>query len=130
MIVRTLDEILNTERDIRAANWSSRRLLLKGDGLGFSLHDTLIFAGTETQIRYKHHLEGVYCIEGSGEIVDLDEAGKVYPIRPGTLYALDQHDKHILRAHTDMRLISVFNPPLVGNETHDADGSYILNLDK
>ena len=127
MIIRTLDEIMGSKRAIKSENWVSRRLLLREDEMGFSLHDTLVLAGTETKIWYKHHLEAVYCIEGSGEIVALDEAGKTYPIRVGTLYALDKHDKHILRAHTDMRLISVFNPALVGNETHDEDGSYRLN---
>jgi L-ectoine synthase len=97
--------------------------LLRQDGLGFSLHDTLIHPGTSTTIEYKHHLEAVYCIEGSGEVETLAD-GQVHPIGPGTLYALDKHDRHILRAHTPMRLISVFNPALGGKETHDASGSY------
>ncbi len=129
MIIRTLDEILDSERVTNGETWSSRRLLLKEDGMGFSLHDTLVFAGTETKIRYKHHLEGVYCIEGRGEIEALDE-DKIYPIEPGTLYALNQHDNHMLRAHTNLRLISVFNPPLVGNETHDEEGSYPPNFEE
>ena len=29
-----------------------------------------------------------------------------------------------MRAATDLRLISVFNPPIMGDENHDADGSY------
>jgi L-ectoine synthase len=33
-------------------------------------------------------------------------------------------DRHVVRAETDLRLISVFNPPLRGDENHDADGSY------
>lgn len=125
MIVRTLNEIIGTERVIDGENWSSRRLLLKKDGLGFSFHDTLIHPGTATQIQYKNHLEAVYCIEGTGEVECLDE-GRTYPIQPGTIYALNQHDRHILRAFTAMRLISVFCPPLTGSETHDADGSYPL----
>jgi L-ectoine synthase len=57
MIVRTLEEILGTERDVRTARWASRRLLPKADGMGFSMHDTLVRAGSETEIWYKHHLE-------------------------------------------------------------------------
>jgi L-ectoine synthase len=91
--------------------------------MGFSFHDTLLFAGTETYIWYKHHLEAVYCIEGDGE-VELADTGAVCRLTPGTLYALDQHDRHYLRARTDMRLLSVFNPPLTGREVHQADGSY------
>jgi Ectoine synthase. len=125
MIVRTLSEIIGTVRDVRAenGNWVSRRLLLKDDGMGFSFHETTIFAGTETPIWYKHHLEAVYCVGGEGEIEDL-ATGITHPIRDGTLYALNQHDRHKLRAFSDLRLVCVFNPPLSGREVHDRDGAY------
>jgi len=123
MIIKNLEEIIGTENDIGAENWQSRRLLLKKDGMGFSLHDTIIWAGTETPIWYKHHLEAVYCIEGEGEI-ELTGEDVVYPIKPGTVYALNGHEKHYLRAKSNMRLVCVFNPPCTGKETHDEDGSY------
>lgn len=123
MIVRRLSEILDTERVVDGGNWVSRRLLLADDNMGLSVHDTLIRAGTETLIWYRYHLEAVYCIQGEGEVATLAD-GKVYPIAPGTLYALDQHDRHLLRAFSDLRLVSIFNPPLTGREIHDQDGSY------
>ncbi len=131
MIVRALDEIEGTPRDVRApnGNWVSRRLLLKSDEMGFSMNDTIIFAGTETHIWYSNHLEAVYCIEGKGEVETLDD-GRTYTIEPGTLYALNDHDEHLLRAFEDMRLVCVFNPALVGDEVHRADGSYALPADK
>jgi L-ectoine synthase len=129
VIVRTLDEIINTPRHVSGETWQSRRILLKSDGMGFSLHDTLIREGTEQRLHYKHHLEANYCISGRGEVVDV-KTGKSYPIVPGTLYALDQHDEHILRATSgDLRLICVFNPPLTGQEKHQADGSYAASAD-
>ena len=38
----------------------------------------------------------------------------------GTVYVLDNHDPHYLRAseHEDMELLSIFNPPITGNEKH------------
>lgn len=125
MIVRRLKDILNTERDVSTETWASRRLLLGGDGMGFSMHETTIFAGTETHIWYKHHLEAVYCVEGSGEI-ELIPSGEKFRIEPGTMYALDKHDRHWLRAdpHCDMRLVCTFNPALTGLEVHDAEGVY------
>lgn len=125
MIVRDLAEILGTQAEVTGPTWTSRRLLLKGDGMGFSLHDTVIHAGTETPIWYKHHLEAVYCIAGEGEIEDLRNSA-VHKIRPGVVYALDRHDRHVLRAWTELRLVCVFNPPLTGRETHDAEGAYPL----
>ena len=127
MIVRRLQDILNTERDVKTETWASRRLLLAGDGMGFSMHETTIFAGTETHIHYRNHLEAVYCIEGEGEIETVAD-GKVHPIRVGTIYALDQHDAHILRANkgSHMRMVCVFNPPVTGEEVHDETGAYPL----
>lgn len=125
MIVKKLSQVTGTEDEVAAENWLSRRLLLKKDGMGFSLHDTIIKAGTETMIWYRNHLEAVYCIEGEGEI-ELVESGTKYPIAPGTMYALDNHEKHFLRARKDMRMICVFNPPCTGRETHDEYGSYPL----
>lgn len=125
MIVRSLSEIEGTDRDVRAATWSSRRLVLAGDGVGFSLHDTIMRAGTETEMWYKNHIEGVYCIEGEGMLDELD-AGISHQLAPGTMYLLDQHDRHQVRAVTDLRMVCVFNPPCTGAEVHDADGVYPL----
>ncbi len=125
MIVRNIEEIKSSEREVTAENnnWISRRLLLKRDGVGFSLNETIINEGTETYIWYKNHVEAVYCIEGEGE-VELVDDNKVYNITPGTLYVLNKHEKHLLRAKKRMRVVCVFNPPLVGSEVHQEDGSY------
>ncbi|WP_420347622.1 ectoine synthase [Pelagibius sp.] len=120
MIVRTLREIAGTERDVNWGNGQSRRFLLEADGMGFAFTETLILAGTDIFIQYRNHLEACYCIEGEGEIKN--ESGDTYPITTGTLYALDKHDPHYLRAWTDMRLISVFNPPIKGDERHNLSG--------
>lgn len=125
MIIRRLDNVIGSERDVSAenGNWVSRRFLLKNDGMGFSFHETTIFAGTETHIWYQNHLEAVYCVGGSGEVEDL-ETGEIAQIKDGTMYALDQNDEHLLRAHEDMRLICVFSPALTGREVHDENGVY------
>jgi L-ectoine synthase len=127
VIVRRLNEIADSERNVRAlnGNWVSRRFLLRADGLGFSFHETTVFAGTTTYIWYKNHVEAVYCVAGKGEIENL-ETGDVHEIRDGVMYALDGHERHNLRAHTDMRMICVFNPALTGREDHDSDGAYPL----
>lgn len=123
MIVRNLFEAQRSERCVKADNWESVRLVLRDDGAGFSFHITTIKAGTETPIWYKHHVEAVYCIRGEGE-VEIVEDGRVFPITPGTIYLLDKHDRHLLRAKREMELACVFLPALSGMETHDADGAY------
>ncbi len=129
MIIRRLVDLIGSDREVDAPNWTSRRLLLAGDGMGFSMHDTVIQAGTETEMHYQNHLEAVYCIEGKAEILDLDDGGTVHEIEPGVMYALDDHDRHILRAITDFRAVCVFNPPVTGREVHDQDGAYPLVVD-
>ncbi|NEO97015.1 MAG: ectoine synthase [Moorea sp. SIO3G5] len=116
MIVNELEKIINTERDIEWGNGRSRRFLIKKDAMGYSLTDTTVTANTESLLEYKNHKETCYCIEGEGEV---EADGVIYPIKPGTMYALDQHDKHYLRAKTNLRLVCVFTPPLKGNESHN-----------
>jgi L-ectoine synthase len=123
VLVTRLAEIEESDRDVGAPTFRSRRLLLAEDGMGFSFHDTILHAGSETTMWYRHHLEAVYCIDGEGELEET-ESGVVHQIRPGTLYALDRHDRHKLRALTDLRMICVFNPALTGREVHQPDGSY------
>ncbi len=124
MIVRSLDEIIGSDRDISGPGWNSRRILLAADGMGYSLHDTIIEKGAELTLEYKHHFEACYCIEGDGEITALDD-GVTHRLQPFTVYALDQNDRHRVRAtNSDLRLVCVFNPALSGHEAHREDGSY------
>lgn len=125
MIVRNIGELQGTDREVEGGNWVSRRLLLARDGMGFSFHETIIRAGTETRMWYKNHQEAVYCVEGEGELEDLDN-NKKYAIVPGMMYALDAHERHVVRVTKDLRLLCVFNPPCTGRETHLPDGSYPL----
>jgi L-ectoine synthase len=125
MIVRNLQSIQGTDRDVKAKTWESRRLILRDDGVGFSLHDTVLYAGTVTDMWYKNHIEAVYCIEGEATLTD-KETGTVYPITPGTMYLLNKHDRHRLEVQKDLRVVCVFNPPCTGQETHDEEGAYPL----
>ena len=121
MIVRTRQ---NTQV-IQGKTWESERLLLKNDNLGFSFHITTMQENTSTKMQYKNHLESVYCIRGKGLLTDL-ENNQQYEINPGTIYALEQNDKHILEAITEMELACVFNPACTGTEMHNEEGSYDL----
>ena len=130
MIVRQLHNAQRTGRRIVSpdGNWESARLLLKGDGVGFSFHITTIYTGADFRLHYKNHFEAVYCISGRGEVESLKD-GQRHPIEPGTIYILDEHDEHMLRAFEEMQLACVFNPALHGKEVHLADGSYALDAE-
>ncbi len=127
MIVRNYHEYeaKGAERRVDAKGWHSVRLLLKDDSMGFSFHITTIHKGSELRMHYTNHFECVYCISGEGSIEDL-ATGKVFDIRPGVMYGLDQHDDHLLRAKSELTLACVFNPPVTGREVHDERGAYPL----
>lgn len=128
MIVRSVEQVAGTDAQVSGDLWTSTRLLLRDDGMGFTMTETVIEPGMDEALWYKHHLEACFCVEGEAEVEDLD-TGEMHAIGPGTLYALDRHDRHRLRSKTRVRLICVFTPALRGDETHDEDGSYRLPED-
>ena len=117
MIIRKIDEVPSVDW----GNGLSRRFLLDADDMGYTVTDTIVRAGTKSRLEYRNHLEACYCIEGRGEVIDLD--GVSHPIEPGTLYALDRNDAHFLVAapEEDLRLVCVFSPALRGDERHSLD---------
>lgn len=110
------------KKEIEGVEWGngeSFRMLTKKDEMGFTVCHTVVYAGTESHLQYRRHLEACYCISGSGRVLTAN-GEKAYDIEPGVIYALDQNDPHVLIANEneDMHLVSVFNPPLNGDEKH------------
>jgi len=125
VLVRSVHDLDDTDRDIKTPNWRSKRVVLAKEGVGFSVHETTLYAGTVNDFWYANHIEAVFVVEGEGELLD-KETGTTYELRPGSLYLLDKHDHHQLRPRTDMRTVCVFNPPVTGREVHDENGVYPL----
>lgn len=124
MIVRNFDELKTSgSYQEKAGVWTSARYLMRADDVGFTLTQTTICEGSEFTMEYKNHIEANLVIEGTGEVTD-ELTGAVHTIKPGSMYTLDKHDRHSIKALTDMRLVCIFTPALVGSETHDEDGSY------
>lgn len=116
---------IRSRKDVETVEWgggTSERLITAKDDMGFAVAHTVVRAGTESKLEYKNHLEACYCIAGSGEVEDTE--GNIYPITPGTIYVLDEHDPHYLRGgkDEDLVLVSVFNPAITGDEVHQLDG--------
>lgn len=103
--------------------FTSNRILLAEDNMGYSMTKTVIEPNGKQFWWYKNHLESCYCISGKG-ILTVNE--KEYIIEPDTTYILDKNEKHYFEAIETVTLICVFNPPLQGNELHNEDGYYDL----
>ncbi|MGA5535248.1 ectoine synthase [Mycolicibacterium nivoides] len=123
MIVRTTAEITGTDRDVADGSWRSKRIILAGDGVGFSFHETTIESGSVNEFHYQHHVEAVWVIEGTGTLTDL-ETGQQYPLAAGTMYLLNNNDRHRVTCDEQLRMLCVFNPPVTGREVHDENGVY------
>ncbi|WP_300059759.1 ectoine synthase [uncultured Roseobacter sp.] len=125
MIVTRKSELEGTARDASGPGWTSLRLLVKSDGMGFSMTDTQVMPGEVLSLQYKHHIEACYCIGGTGQVTELD-TGAVHEIGPGVLYAPNEHERHQVEAlgPEPLHFICVFSPALQGDEVHGPDGSY------
>src|SRR5262245_54852494 len=122
MIIRRLEDTVGTKGDVHGNKWHSLRLLHKEDGMGGTLTDSILEEGFEMLLWQKNHLEACYGLEGEGTVVEID-SGTTHEIRHGTLYAMNNHDRHCIRAKSRMRVVCTFFPALTGEEVHAEDGS-------
>lgn len=121
-------KVINTaelpkERKVEFHAGVSNRIVLDEDKMGFTMTKTVIEPGKKVFQHYKNHLESCYCVSGKATLTN-DRTGEEFEIGPDVTYVLDEHDPHWFEAHETTILICVFNPPLVGNETHDESGAY------
>mgnify|MGYP006417246853 FL=1 len=125
MTVTTLEDVRKAgmEVSINGGRVIAQRYLTAADQMGFSFSSVKVKEGVETDLWYKNHWEGNLVLDGSLEVTD-KTTGDVHILGPGGLYLVGPDDPHHLKALTDVHAISVFDPPLTGNEDHDADGAY------
>jgi L-ectoine synthase len=124
MFVKTLHDVRDAGMEVEVAGIAiSRRYVTAADELGFSLHSVHIKAGVEADLWYKNHWEGNLILDGDLEVTDRT-SGDVHTLGSGGLYLVGPNDPHRVKALTDLHIISVFDPPLVGNESRDEDGSF------
>jgi L-ectoine synthase len=123
MKIIRFNQLEKTERDVKFTGGNSLRGLIAADKMGFSVNKTYIPKGLPNRWCYKNHLEACYCIYGRGILTNLNTGIETVIVKD-VMYVLDQHDDHTFQALQDTVLISIFNPPLIGNETHDENGNY------
>ena len=127
MLIRTMAELESEGRVVSISHGKSSavRLLTRSDGVGFSVSEARASAGESSDLWYKNHWEANYVRSGRGVLEDRG-TGERWPLAPGVVYCVGPSDRHRVtrNAGEAMRIISVFNPPLIGEETHDEDGAY------
>ena len=125
MLVRTLAELEKLGRIKFPADESFRsaRFVTAADALGFSYNENRVKQGTDLTIWLKHHWEANYIVSGEGEVIDLKNQQR-WPLSAGVLYVVGPNDRHRLHLTSDECHVSIFRPPLRGDERFDSDGSY------
>ncbi|XP_038057129.1 uncharacterized protein LOC119728802 isoform X2 [Patiria miniata] len=125
-LVKSLSDLVGTERDISFGNGNSRRFTVKKDGFPLTITNTRVMASTSSKQEYKNQIEAAYYIAGTmtyhwqdgdggwtGEQTKVDK-------KNGTNYFMNMHDKHeMVASDNDCFCICVFNPALTGNEIHN-----------
>ena len=110
-------------KPVKFTGGKSYRTVLMQDNFGFALMQTMIDKGGPYKWHYKYHKEVCHCVKGKGALKNI-LTNDVFEILEGVTYMLDKNEPHEFTAFTDVVLISVFNPPLVGDEKHDKNGVY------
>ena len=85
----------------------------------------MLFFYPSSKVKKKHCSTCGAGREGEGTLTDR-ETGEEYEIGPGSMYLLDGNERHTVAPRTQMRMMCVFNPPVVGSEVHDEHGVYPL----
>ena len=125
MFIRTLEglEKAGMIKTLGGGTVRAARVITAADRIGFSYSDNRVSKGSDMTLWYKHHWEANYIISGRGELIDQTGDGRLV-LEPGVLYMVGPNDRHRFLATEDEHHISVFWPPLTGEERHDADGAY------
>ncbi len=125
MFAKTLDGLRSAgaEKVLCDGKVRSTRFLTATDGMGFAMSDVRLDAGLEQDLWYKNHWEANYVVAGTGHVEE-SGSGQTWPLEAGIIYTVGPKDRHRVVAESDVHIISIFDPPITGNEAHDADGSY------
>ena len=127
MLVRTEEQLESQGQVISISHGKSTALrwITQRDGLNFSLSEARSNHEGFSDLWYKNHWEANFVRTGTAVLEDRS-TGEQWNLEPGVLYCVGPKDKHrIIRGkNANVRIISVFNPPIVGQETHDEDGAY------
>ena len=118
MPLRFIDKhaLTGSSRHVVNETYETHRFLLAEDGLGVTVTDIMLQPDIEAVYGYDHHIEIAYCLEGEAIVRD-HSTNTETQIVPGAMWVAEKGDRFSFIAKSPTRLICVFTPPFVGNET-------------
>lgn len=126
-LYRNKEDVIAKSQATKEGEKFVKRFLVRGDGLGFSLQHETFPKGKPVVQEYRNHVQAVMVLQGAGEIRVQDKVKKdksrTYHLAPGIVFAVDAQEHHTITAFSDeLHTVSVFNPPLAGEEKPNKEG--------
>lgn len=96
MIVRSVSQFFSDLFRDNGTRHPSVRLSFGTQASLYSMHDTVLSAGTTLELRDGDPFEVAYCVSGEGQFLDTVN-GDVVAVIAGSIYSLEAPDRIILR---------------------------------
>ena len=117
LLMKSLSEVVGSDRNVFFKGGYSRRFLAAPDGYNISFHNTLNHANFNARLHYPHNIEANFFIKGQGEYIWKNGQQQFdFEKHHGTML-LVEHDAHEVKIGPSGSIaICLFFPPLKGTE--------------
>ena len=124
--MKSLDEVIDSDRNVPFENGYSRRFLAAPDGYNISVHNVLVKTEFNKHLQYLNNKEVTYFIKGQGEYIwENGQCRHEFDSEKhhGTLFLVANDAHEVKIGASDSIAICLFCPPLKGDERLKADQS-------
>ena len=119
LLLKSLSEVIDSDRNVLFQHGYSRRFLAAPDGFNLSVHNTLCHPNPFIRLHHQYNVEATYFVKGQGEyVLQNGEAKHEFDSeKHNVTLILLEHDAHAVKiGEADSIAICVFFPPLKGIE--------------
>ena len=119
LFLKSLSEVVDSDRNVSFGHGYSRRFLAAPDGFNISVHNTIVHAHFNPHLHYPHNMEANYFIKGQGEYI-WENGQQKHEFdsekHHGTMLLVEREAHEVKIGANDSIAICVFFPPLKGTE--------------
>ena len=118
MLLRSKTEILEDENSLITENLQNLCVSTPTAGLTFSVFDTTLAQGSTHVLEGQTQTSLIYCVTGEGTIERPSEE-QIYPISAGTACTLFANETAILRANSELQILTVIQLELLADQARE-----------
>ena len=117
LLMKSLSEVVDSDRNVFFKGGYSRRFLAAPDGYNISFHNTLVHANFNAHLHYPRNMEANFFIKGQGEYIWKNGHQQFDSEKHhGTMLLVEQDPHEVKIGASDSIGICLFFPPLKGTE--------------